>query len=133
MFPAPDADKGVHNISYALYPHEGGYNEAEVQKEAYLYNNRPAVFECALDIPSVFKTSDAHVVVETVKRSEDGKGIVVRLYEDSGAARTTDISSMYDGKVYETDLLENVLSEASLKGVAFKPFEIKTFKIVSED
>lgn len=133
MFPAPDADKGVHNISYALYPHEGGYNEAEVQKEAYLYNNRPAVFECALDIPSVFKTSDAHVVVETVKRSEDGKGIVVRLYEDSGAARTTDISSMYDGKVYETDLLENVLSEASLKDVAFKPFEIKTFKIVSED
>ncbi len=130
MFPAPDADKGVHNISYALYPHEGSYNDAEVQKQAYLYNNRPAIFECKLDISPVFVSSDTHIVIETIKRSEDGEGIIVRAYEDSGSERTVSITGAIEGKVYETDLLENVSGEASLKDVAFKPFEIKTFKIV---
>ncbi len=130
MFPAPDADKGVHNICYAIYPHSSDYNAAAIQKEAYLYNNRPTIVECDLEIPSVFVSSDTHIVIETVKRSEDGKGVIVRAYEDSGTARTADIRTEFKGEVYETDLLENPIGASSLKGVAFKPFEIKTFKIV---
>ena len=132
MFPAPNADKGIHNINYALYPHSGDYNTADIQREAYLYNNRPAIVECDLEIPSVFVSSDTHIVIETVKRAEDGKGIVVRAYEDSGVERTADIVTDIVGTVYETDLLENPIGEAQLNAVKFKPFEIKTFKIVTE-
>ena len=107
MFPAPNADKGIHNINYALYPHSGDYNTADIQREAYLYNNRPAIVECDLEIPSIFVSSDTHIVIETVKRAEDGKGIVVRAYEDSGVERTADIVTDIVGTVYETDLLEN--------------------------
>ncbi len=132
MFPAPNADKGIHNINYALYPHSGDYNTADIQREAYLYNNRPAIVECDLEIPSVFVSSDTHIVIETVKRAEDGKGIVVRAYEDSGVERTADIVTDIVGTVYETDLLENPIGGAQLNAVKFKPFEIKTFKIVTE-
>ena len=132
MFPAPNADKGIHNINYALYPHSGDYNTADIQREAYLYNNRPAIVECDLEIPSVFVSSDTHIVIETVKRAEDGKGIVVRAYEDSGVERTADIVTDIVGTVYETDLLENPIGQAQLNAVKFKPFEIKTFKIVTE-
>lgn len=132
MFPAPNADKGIHNINYALYPHSGDYNTADIQREAYLYNNRPAIVECDLEIPSVFVSSDTHIVIETVKRAEDGKGIVVRAYEDSGVERTADIVTDIVGTVYETDLLENPIGQAQLSAVKFKPFEIKTFKIVTE-
>ena len=132
MFPAPDADKGIHNISYAIYPHTGDYNSAGIQRESYLYNNRPAIVECELEIPPIFVSSDTHIVIETVKRSEDGEGVVIRCYEDSGLKRTATISTPFAGKVYETDLLENIISEGKLSDVTFKPFEIKTFKIVTE-
>ncbi|MBO8424035.1 MAG: alpha-mannosidase, partial [Firmicutes bacterium] len=129
MFPAPDADKGMHTICYALCPHSGDYNEAEVQRYGYLYNNRPLITEYEVDIPAYFVSSDTHIVVETVKRAENGKGVVVRAYEDSGSARTATITTPLEGKVYETDLLENVIGEAKLKDLEFKPFEIRTFLI----
>ncbi len=53
----------------------------------------------------------------------------MRVYEDSGIARTATITTPLDGKVYETDLLENVIGEAELNGLEFKPFEIRTFLI----
>ena len=129
MFPAPDADKGMHTICYALCPHSGDYNESDVQRKGYLYNNRPLITEYEVDIPAYFVSSDTHIVVETVKRAENGKGVVVRVYEDSGIARTATITTPLDGKVYETDLLENVIGEAELKDLEFKPFEIRTFII----
>ena len=126
---APDADKGMHTICYALCPHGGDHNDADIQRNGYLYNNRPFITEYEVDIPSYFVSSDTHIVVETVKRAENGNGVVVRVYEDSGIARTATITTPLDGKVYETDLLENVIGEAELNDLAFKPFEIRTFFI----
>lgn len=130
MYPAPDADKGTHTLRYALYPHAGDYNEAETQSVAYAYNNKLIITEEEVDIPSFATTDDTHVVIETIKRAESGDGVVIRAYEDTGAKRKVDINLAQEYKeAYETDMLENVIGEVSLKGVEFKPFEIKTFLI----
>ena len=130
MYPAPDADKGTHTLRYALYPHAGNYNEAETQSVAYAYNNKLIITEEEVDIPSFATTDDTHVVIETIKRAESGEGVVIRAYEDTGAKRKVDINLAQEYKeAYETDMLENVIGEVSLKGVEFKPFEIKTFLI----
>ena len=78
---------------------------------------------------SLFASSDKHVVIETVKRAEDGSGIIVRAYEDSGVEHTATITTALQGKVYETNLIEQVMGETTLAGITFKPFEIKTFRI----
>jgi alpha-mannosidase len=67
------------------------------------------------------------VVIDTVKVSEDGRGVVLRLYESLGCSTTVAIStSLSHIAVVETDLLERRLGEADLTNVPFGPFEIKT-------
>lgn len=129
VYPDPSADRGTHTIKYALYPHQGDHNEADVQAVAYRYNNGLFLTDRAFDMQSLFASSDKHVVIETVKKSEDGSGIIVRAYEDSGATRVANITTTLEGNVYETNLIEQIMGEASLEDVAFKPFEIKTFLI----
>ena len=129
VYPDPTADRGTHTIKYAIYPHAGNYNQANVQKIAYRYNNGLFITDKAVDIASVFTSSDSHIVVETVKRAESGEGVVVRVYEDTGMTRTATISTILEGKVYETNMIEEIIGEASLENITFKPFEIKTFLI----
>ncbi len=129
VYPDPTADRGTHTIRYAVYPHQGDYNEANTQAVAYRYNNPLMVTDNVLTLESLFSTSDNHVVVETVKLAENGEGVVFRAYEDTGVERKVNISTTLEGKVYETNMLEEIIGEASLEDITFKPFEIKTFLI----
>lgn len=129
VYPDPTADRGSHIIKYALYPHAGDYNEAETQSLAYLYNNPLHIVDECVDLVPQFVSSDTHIVVETVKPAESGEGVVVRLYEDSGAPRTVTLTTPVAGTAYETDMLENIIGDIDLNALTFKPFEIKTILI----
>ena len=129
VYPDPTADRGTHTIKYAIYPHDGDYNEAEVQSVAYRYNNGLFITDKAVDFGSYVSTTDSHVVVETVKRAENGEGVVIRVYEDSGVERVASINTLFEGEVYECNLIEEISGKANLENLTFKPFEIKTFII----
>ncbi len=129
VYPDPQADRGTHTIKYALYPHDGDYNSANTQSIAYLYNNPLYVTEESIDFVPQFVSSDTHIVVETVKAAEDGNGLIVRAYEDSGVARKATLTTPVSGTAYETDMLENIIGEIDLNDLDFKPFEIKTILI----
>lgn len=138
MFPAKDADKGTHNIRYAFYPHNGDVYEANTAKVAYIYNNPPIISDREIKLPSIVSSGAGNIVIETVKIAESGQGVIIRAYEDSGKLTTTDITYYQAStECYETDLLENKLNKVELdesgtviKGIEFKPFEIKTFLII---
>lgn len=150
IFPYPDADKGVHELTYALYPHEGDWRKAKVVQEAGLLNEKPILStklqrEAPEAKPSIFaekavysmcKVSAPNVIVTSVKRSEDEKGLIVRIYESSGirTKATWDLSALCPESVYECDLMENQEKMLAFDGqkVQFeiKPFEIKTFLLV---
>lgn len=129
VYPDPTADRGSHTIKYALYPHAGDYNAADTQSVAYLYNNPLYITDECVDFVPQFVSSDTHIVVETVKPAENGEGVVVRLYEDTGAHRTASLTTTLTGSAYETDMLENIIGEVDLAALEFKPFEIKTILI----
>ncbi|MGD1872894.1 MAG: alpha-mannosidase [Mastigocoleus sp.] len=38
-WPNPEADKGIHHFSYAIYPHTGNWEDAETVKRAYEFNH----------------------------------------------------------------------------------------------
>ena len=68
-----------------------------------------------------------NVVIDSIKESIDGKGIVVRLYEALGF-RTEDtltLSFPYE-KVEECNLVEEYRQKLKFLCLEFSPFEIKT-------
>ena len=71
-----------------------------------------------------------NIVIDTVKCSEDGDGIVIRAYEAFGTRCEATISLNDVYTIYETDLLERdrveICEGKSIERV-FHPFEIVTF------
>ncbi len=130
MWPAKDADKGVHNFRYALYPHEGDWTQANTAKMGYIFNYPLLVSSASLD--SLVYSSSEHIVIETVKMAENRKNeLILRIYEDSGKPGQAKITldAEYE-KAIECDMLENELNETDLNNLSFKPFEVKTIKIM---
>ncbi|MDD3044211.1 MAG: glycosyl hydrolase-related protein, partial [Candidatus Delongbacteria bacterium] len=79
---------------------------------------------------SFYSLETCTVKLETVKPSEDGKGIILRLYETMGANDTTIVR--FDGKydIFESNLIETEFKQlkknTSSVELKFTPFEIKT-------
>jgi len=122
-FPDRTADRGIHRFSYAFMP----YTElSDVIREGYRLNN-PLLLAAGAGFDSVASTTDAGVVIETVKQAESGDGVVLRLYESLGVATTTALRvALPHEDAVVTDLLERPVGDADLGAMVFRPFEIKT-------
>ena len=90
--PDPTADEGLHDFTYALYPHEGDWRVGTVQQGLEL--NVPllavAVQAHSGSLPSVdaFASVDVdNVVLDNVKRAEDSDALIVRVYRGLRSAR----------------------------------------------
>jgi alpha-mannosidase len=93
--PDPQADMGQHVFSYALLPHAGTVTESNVIEEAYAFNLPLLVKSSTAAHSSVViaRVDQRSVVIETVKQADDGKGVIVRLYEAHGGRCRVTLSS----------------------------------------
>ena len=124
--PGKDADRGEHKFKYALYPYTANRNTERLSYEF----NYPLV-ETSKSIPSLLNVENKNIIVETIKRSEDGKSTIIRLYNNSKAKQVSEIAFCYDFKeIHLTDLLENKLQKQKISDgkiiLEFKPYEIHT-------
>ena len=83
-WPDPEADVGHHELAFAIHPHRGGWQEAGVTAEALCFNAPLLLGEGAGEPHSWFSTDTPGLLVDTVKRAEDGDELIVRLYEAHG-------------------------------------------------
>jgi len=142
--PDPDADRGRHEFAYSLIPHEGSWHEAGVVRLAYEFNRDVDAYLSAGTGPASRKlperfsfasVSSPAVVIETVKRPEDGAdGLIVRAYEAHGGHRRATITFGAELKsAHEVDLIEENPKKLDFKGnrleLNFGPFEIKTLRV----
>ena len=138
--PNPDTDNEEHVFTYSLYPHQGTWREADTQKEAADLNQPLSAVNGGIPGESYgfAGVKGDSVVLETVKRSEDGDGIILRLYESRNKRVNAKVSlSCAPVTVTECNLLEEPVDEAGglmidQDGFSFviKPYEIKTYKVV---
>ena len=138
--PNPDTDNEEHVFTYSLYPHQGTWREADTQKEAADLNQPLSAVNGGIPGESYgfAGVKGDSVVLETVKRSEDGDGIILRLYESRNKRMNAKVSlSCAPVIVTECNLLEEPVDEAGglmidQDGFSFviKPYEIKTYKVV---
>ncbi len=135
----PDAlaDKGLHEFTYALYPHKGDLIHGQVFKEAEALN-RPlmVILGAKKESFGAFSVDHPHVILDTVKKAEDSDDLILRLYENSGNRAAANLKvhhSLNAVKAIETNLMEESIGELSLTDnalpLSFMPFEIKTVLI----
>jgi alpha-mannosidase len=139
--PDPMADFGEHQFKYSLYPHAGSWNE-ETQREAYLLNDPIIVYESKVkgqrsDVTrhiSLVSCDAPNVVIETVKRAEDGNGIIVRLYESQRKRGQVKVKAGAGiESAWETNLLEEDQSELQIESgeviLNLRPYQIMTLRL----
>jgi alpha-mannosidase len=129
VFPDPRADRGEHRFTYAFCPFGAGDREKPV-KAGYMLNNPLRAAKCG-ERESLASTDNPGVVIETVKRSEDGKGAVIRLYESLGVNSKTSIATSIPYKrAMSADMLEHPEGEITLSELTFTPYEVKTILLL---
>jgi alpha-mannosidase len=138
--PDPLCDMGVHRFSYSLLPHFGPHHQAGVVAAAYAFNApvRYAFLDRSVGesgaLPPLVACDSRNVVIESVKRAEDGDGIIVRLYECHNVRGRAELSCVrVPREAVLCDLEENEvgaleIAEGSVR-FDYKPFEIITVRL----
>ena len=122
-------------FTYSLLPHNGPWG-APVERQAYFLNMPVYALKGAAGHDFSFAgLSHENVILETVKAAEDGRGMILRMYESHNTTTNAVLRLHAAPKsVYECDLMENDETPVALRDreIAFtiKPYEIKTFRIV---
>ena len=142
-YPNPNGDKGKHSFTYALYAHEGDARNSESTSQSFFLNN-PVILvkagdkgDCKEEF-SLLAADAANIVADTVKKAENGRGFIVRLYESANKFTRAKIAfGVPVRRAAETDLTERETNGLSLSGgntvaLEFRPFEIKTIFFETE-
>ena len=141
IHPDPLADEGEHYFTYSLFPHEGDWTEAGVEQEALVLNSPLCVVEAALGTKALPYESGL-VAVEGVvlalgslKKAEDGKGLILRLYEPHGARGkgllrfTDEVKRAEKVNLLEEEVAGPVLAEGNTLRLEVRPFEVLTLRL----
>lgn len=136
IYPDPDADLGEQLFTYSLYPHEGDFIEGGTVTEAWNLNSPSQLIQGELQIDSLFDIESQNpVMIDAVKKAEDGDGLIVRLHDYTGGRQKISLKPTFDF----TECREvNLMEKESDNGRVFKedriemtlnPYEIVTLHI----
>ena len=139
--PDPEADQGTHRFTYSVLPHAGSWR-TETVREGYSLNHpvrtrRQLGGGTPRDPLALVAVTHPGVVVETLKEAEDGRGLIVRLYETHGAhAEVILETALKLAAVWRCNLMEVDEQEVSFikssAQLSFTPFQIVTLRLVGE-
>ena len=139
-YPDPHADQGAHDFTYALLPHLGDWRQGGVIPAGYDLN-APALplavaAQPAGTLPaaySQFRVDAPNVVLETVKKAEDGSGLILRLYESWGTRTRAALALPDDAAAVRCTPMEQPLpGEEAVQHslpLTLHPFEICTIHV----
>ncbi|MGW7660580.1 alpha-mannosidase [Streptomyces sp. NPDC054756] len=129
--PDPEADQGIHRLTYALLP---GASIEDAVAEGYALNLPLRVADAAGAPAPVVSVDGDGVTVEAVKLADDRSGdVVVRLYESRGGRARAVLRTGFPLAGAEiTDLLERPLEPVAVDGgvpVSLRPFQVLTLRL----
>ena len=140
--PDPQADMGEHRLTYSLLPHADDFQRGGVIRHGYELNapllaravQTARVGNGAPPKQSLFSIDAPNVVIETIKQAEEGKGVIVRMYEAWGRrGRARLATSLPFKKSERVNLMEERVSPVTLAGggaeLHFGPHEIITVRL----
>jgi alpha-mannosidase len=139
-YPDPEADQGEQRFAYSFLPHAGPWDQTTVAA-AYALNDPLLVVQTGVaaegeprHVAPLVSTQAPNVVIETVKQAEDGRGLIVRLYECRRWRGPVVLTAGFDlTAAWRTNLLEENQAQLPIAGnettFELKPYEIVTLRL----
>jgi len=134
--PDPVSDPGQHDIRYSLLPHPGDWRDAGVVHAGLSFNQPLLARRVAAKSPQAAArrpqiVSPGTVQLACLKTSEDGKGMIFRLYESAGRHARAKIAGLNPAaRVCETNIVEDRLRPLSQTAgeveLSFTPWQVRT-------
>jgi alpha-mannosidase len=145
-WPDPDCDRGVHQFTYALYPHRGSWHSADTVRRSYELNlpllvltnlpERETGRTALQSIGQLLNLQAENLVLMAFKKSEnDSEPWILRCYECHGKSAELVLKSDLDLAIaHPIDLLERPTqtSEPLSDGQALRipPWKIASFAVL---
>ena len=130
VWPDPLADEGEQELTYALYPHAGGWLEGGVLAEAEDLNRPLLARRTGAPAGSSLRPlrlGGMPVGLGALKALEDGGGLLLRVYEPQGARGRVALE-LPDG--WEADAALDLLERPSgAPALDVEPFAVRTWRL----
>jgi alpha-mannosidase len=144
-YPDPEADRGIHHFTYSLYAHTEPWHESELIPLAWDLNDPLVAFHGKSLMHDLVKISAQRegrssrstafpcAAVDAIKKSEDGKDLIIRIHEMHGGRGKVKIEFGVPVSAWaETDLMEEPQKKFKAGRIIrreLNPFEIVTFRV----
>jgi len=133
-YPDLEADKGVHEFTYSIFIHGNEWYNSNLAQEAWDLNAPMiATKGWAEPIENLFEIDDTNIVIDTIKKTENGNHIILRIHEEFGGKSDIQVKLNFDFLYwYESDLMESKITNPSNKNIlklTLKPYELRTILI----
>jgi len=141
-WPDPDADRGHHSFSYALYPHGGDWKKALTVRRGYEFNYKLSASQVTAHAGMLGATQSFvdikqdDVILTALKKSEDGGALLLRFYEwagQTGEVQVTVPKGATDAQ--RTNLMEQPegpllpITNTNQVSVRVHPYEIVSLRV----
>jgi alpha-mannosidase len=137
-WPDADADRGVQEFRYAIYPHAGTWKQSETMHRGYELNYPMSATQVESHTGSMpaerswISVENPNVTLTSVKKAEDSDALVFRLVEWAGKASEVKLHVPTGAtSATETNLMEKPMGQAlpmqgDMVTVPITPYEILT-------
>lgn len=140
--PDPVPEVGRHELRYAIYSHEGSWQDSDVPKRAWEFNT-PLVaiaeseHEGALSGSRSFLSLDGDgLILSALKRAERSDDLILRFYDSEGNGAQASLRFDLPAgirSVRETNMVERPLGNVALSGQVLRvmvgPWKVKTYEL----
>jgi alpha-mannosidase len=140
-WPDANADRGEQHFVYAIYPHAGGWKQAQTVRRGYELNDplmAEQTFTHTGSLPAEHSwgsIQNANVTLTAVKKAEDDDALIFRMYEWAGTASEVKLHVPAGAQfAVESNLMEkeegsHLAMNGDVVTVPIKPFEILTIAV----
>jgi alpha-mannosidase len=138
LYPDPFTDEGEHRFTYSLLPHPGDWTEAGVKREAFALNSPLIVADGGEPYEyGLVAVEGVELALGSLKRAEDGRGVILRLYEPHGVRGPATLHFAFGvGRAEKVNLLEEPKEALEVRGdevlLDVRPFEVLTLRLEPE-
>ncbi len=135
-WPDPQADLGIHTFDYAIYPHQGNWKQAKTVQKGLEFNcpylvltdwlKRTKESRFLSPSESLLSWQGTHLILMSLKQSQEGSEWIIRLYEGEGKAAKLELESKANIRLsHSLDCLERPIEGST----EVKPWQIVNFSL----
>lgn len=137
LVPDDTNNRGQHTFTYALYVFNTSLARSDTVRQGYALN-APLVLERGQCPEAVagFRTEGSGVLLESVKIPEDGRGIILRLYESQHVQEHASLELPFPAALEECGMDESqafALGHGQRFTLSFTPFQVRTFRVLPDE